>query len=151
MNKLVPVAPTAEMIEAICATSTAAKWPDDFGDSARTLRRELARKAWSNALDVSPTPSDASTPPLAWMFDSEGGRVISSDCTWVEHIYSEAGIGPLIPLFGDMKTNTNRQRKLRRSIEVWRKCDPNAMAKMSEAAIMFAFNDLLHDVLELSK
>ncbi len=41
--------------------------------------------------------------------------------------------------------------RLRRPIETWRKCDPNAMAKMSEAAIMFAFNDLLHDVLELSR
>jgi hypothetical protein len=41
--------------------------------------------------------------------------------------------------------------KLNRSIETWEKCDPAAMAKQSEAAIMFAFQDARADILKLNE
>lgn len=40
---------------------------------------------------------------------------------------------------------------LKRSIETWAKCDPAAMAAQSEAAIFFAFQDLLSDVQTLAR
>lgn len=49
---LVPIEPTSEMVERICGTSTASKWPDDFSEQSIRLRRELARKAWKNALSA---------------------------------------------------------------------------------------------------
>lgn len=39
--------------------------------------------------------------------------------------------------------------KLRRDIEVYRKSDPKAMAKQSEAAIFYALDDMRHDLLLL--
>jgi len=48
---VVPREPTAEIIEAICKGSTECRWPDDFGECARTIRRQWARESWRNALD----------------------------------------------------------------------------------------------------
>jgi len=39
--------------------------------------------------------------------------------------------------------------KLTRSIETWEKCDPSAMSKQSEAAIMYALKDARADILKL--
>ncbi len=43
----------------------------------------------------------------------------------------------------------SRSLKLNRSIETWEKCDPAAMAKQSEAAIMYALQDAREDILKL--
>jgi hypothetical protein len=40
--------------------------------------------------------------------------------------------------------------KLERTIEQWRNCDPRAMAKQSEAAVMYAFTDAKADILKLA-
>jgi len=39
--------------------------------------------------------------------------------------------------------------ELNRTAEQWQKCDPKAMAKMSEAAIMYALADARSDVLRM--
>jgi hypothetical protein len=39
--------------------------------------------------------------------------------------------------------------ELNRTAEQWQKCDPRAMAIMSEAAIMYAFQDARRDVLQM--
>lgn len=38
---------------------------------------------------------------------------------------------------------------MNRKISQWEACDPKAMAKMSEAAIMYALSDAKADILEL--
>jgi hypothetical protein len=40
---------------------------------------------------------------------------------------------------------------MNRSIDQWRGCVPSSMAKQSDAAIIFAFEDAKHDILELAK
>ncbi len=40
---------------------------------------------------------------------------------------------------------------LNRTVETYEKCKPESMAKMSEAAIMYAFRDMRADVLTLQK
>ena len=39
--------------------------------------------------------------------------------------------------------------ELNRTAEQWQKCDPKVMAKMSEAAIMYALDDARRDVLRM--
>ncbi len=39
--------------------------------------------------------------------------------------------------------------KLERSIEQWRKCDPELMSRQSPAAIFYALKDAKHDILAL--
>jgi hypothetical protein len=39
---------------------------------------------------------------------------------------------------------------LNRTIETWAKCDPKLMATMSEAAIMYAFQDARADILRMN-
>ena len=39
---------------------------------------------------------------------------------------------------------------MNRSIERWKVCLPSAMAKQSEAAITYAFEDARHDIIELA-
>ncbi|WP_186182987.1 Lar family restriction alleviation protein [Burkholderia gladioli] len=39
--------------------------------------------------------------------------------------------------------------KLERSIEQWRKCDPELMSRQSPAAIFYALEDAKHDILAL--
>lgn len=41
--------------------------------------------------------------------------------------------------------------QLNKSIERWLRCDPRSMAKMSEMAIMYAFEDARTDILSLHK
>ena len=42
--------------------------------------------------------------------------------------------------------------KLNRAIDQWKNCDPTKMAtEQSDAAIMYAFQDAKHDILELYK
>ena len=40
---------------------------------------------------------------------------------------------------------------MQRKIEQWANCNPEAMAKMSENAIMFAFKDAKADIVEMAK
>lgn len=42
------------------------------------------------------------------------------------------------------------ETKLARTLDQWRKCDPEAMANMSQAAIMYALKDAKHDILALA-
>lgn len=51
---LVPREPTPEMVEAICANHTKARWPRDFGSSAQGVRRDYARAGYIAALAASP-------------------------------------------------------------------------------------------------
>lgn len=53
--KLVPVEPTPEMVEAICAEHTASRWPQDFGDSARAIRRKSAVAGYRAMLSAVPS------------------------------------------------------------------------------------------------
>ncbi|MGG2044868.1 Lar family restriction alleviation protein [Burkholderia gladioli] len=39
--------------------------------------------------------------------------------------------------------------RLERSIEQWRKCDPDLMSRQSQAAIFYALKDAKHDILAL--
>lgn len=39
--------------------------------------------------------------------------------------------------------------ELQRTVEQWRECDPKAMARMSEAAVMYALQDAKADVLRM--
>lgn len=55
----VPVEPTEEMIDAICAGSTECQWPDDFGKSAQAMRRELASRAYRALLSAAPQAEGA--------------------------------------------------------------------------------------------
>lgn len=48
----VPLELSPDMVEAICASHTRARWPDDFGPSAQVLRRQYARDAWRTAMDA---------------------------------------------------------------------------------------------------
>ncbi len=40
---------------------------------------------------------------------------------------------------------------MKRKIEQWANCNPEAMAKMSENAIMFAFKDAKSDIVAMAK
>ena len=40
---------------------------------------------------------------------------------------------------------------MKRSIERWKNCNPKAMAKQSEAAIMYAFMDAKEDILKMAE
>lgn len=53
---LVPSEPTTQVIEAICAATTTAVWPDDFGGTAQGYRRNHARNAYTAMLDAAPEP-----------------------------------------------------------------------------------------------
>lgn len=41
--------------------------------------------------------------------------------------------------------------QLERSVERWAKCDPEAMSKMSQAAIYYALKDAKHDIAVLAR
>ncbi|KWV17182.1 hypothetical protein [Xanthomonas translucens] len=54
---LVPVKPTPAMVEAICDVHAGDnEWPDDYGASARAIRREKARNGYVHALAAAPAP-----------------------------------------------------------------------------------------------
>ena len=54
--KLVPVRPTPEMVEVICDCYSAGSWPEDYGPTAATIRRECARDGYRAVLEVAPLP-----------------------------------------------------------------------------------------------
>jgi hypothetical protein len=58
------------------------------------------------AADRATTPVSVAE-PVAWMFDSEGGRCISSDYAWCKHTFDIAGIGSLIPLYATQPAADN--------------------------------------------
>ncbi|HDR8985154.1 TPA: hypothetical protein QDA89_004106 [Burkholderia vietnamiensis] len=46
--------------------------------------------------------------------------------------------------------NEKSGTRLERSIEQWRRCDPDLMSKQSQAAIFYALKDAKHDILALA-
>ncbi len=56
---VVPREPTEEMINSICSAHTECKWPDDFGNTARAIRRVQARRGYKAALASAPAERDA--------------------------------------------------------------------------------------------
>lgn len=103
-----------------------------------------------------PTLPDQAGEPVAWQsaFDERHEFDVYPE-HFMTGLRNEFAAGWYAALKATMPTDVipaNKSApKLRRPIETWRKCDPQLMAKMSEAAISFALDNLLHDVLELAK
>lgn len=50
----------------------------------------------------------------------------------------------------EQSANEKSGTRLKRSIEQWRRCDPDLMSKQSQAAIFYALKDAKHDILALA-
>ena len=80
------------------------------------------------------------------------GCVVIEEADMVPHVHPQYGSGLFVTEDCVNKMSSTRKvvPKLRRTIDTWRKCEPTVMAHMSEAAIAYAFDDLIHDVLALA-
>jgi hypothetical protein len=128
-TKTVPVEPTEEMINSICSAHTECKWPDDFGDTARAIRRVQARRGYKAALASALAERDAesaatgkdsqesASSSMAWLIERGINERQSPTIWWRGATKPKSGM----PYLGQWTENANWAFRLasRESAEKW--------------------------------